>query len=65
MLCGALAILPAGADPVLAPGKPAGVRQAQLNDLTAIYGSVLLAGAILFAIIGTTGDPAPSTTGTN
>lgn len=62
ILCGALAVLPAQADPLLAPGKPAGVQQAQLEDATYIYGGVLLFAGLLYAVIGTTGNPAPSAT---
>lgn len=61
ILCGALASLPARADG-LAPGKPAGVHQAQAEDFTYIYGGVLLFAGLLYAVIGTTGNPAPAAT---
>jgi hypothetical protein len=61
ILCCALAALPARADG-LAPGKPAGVHQAQAEDFTYIYGGVLVFAGLLFAIIGTTGNPAASAT---
>jgi hypothetical protein len=52
---------------VLAPGKPAGVKPAQADDVVPIYGSVLLFGAILAATIGVNGSsvsPNTATTGT-
>jgi hypothetical protein len=48
----------------LAPGKPAGVKPAQADDLIPIYGGVLLFGAILAATIGVSGSSVPSNTAT-
>ena len=62
ILCCALAAAPAMADPALAPGKPAGVRPAEGEQMTYIYGGVLLFAGLLFGIIGTTGNPAASST---
>ena len=51
----------------LSPGKPAGVKPSQADDLIPIYGSVLLFGALLAATIGVNGSsvaPNTATTGT-
>jgi hypothetical protein len=63
--CLLLGLYSAQADELLAPGKPAGVRQAQISDMVNIYGGVVLVAGLLFAVIGTTGDPGTvSTTST-
>ena len=52
----------------LRPGKPAGVRPAQADDLVPIYGGVVLFGALLAVTIGVNGSSVPpntATTGTN
>jgi hypothetical protein len=50
----------------LAPGKPAGVKPAQVDDVVPIYGGVLLFGAILAATIGVSGSSvAPNTAPTS
>jgi len=64
LLCFAL-ILPAQAESMLPPGKPAGVKPAQAENLAYIYGGVILFAAILFAFIGTTGNAPISTAPTS
>jgi len=50
----------------LAPGKPAGVKPAQADQVVPIYGGVLLFGAILAATIGVSGSSvAPNTAPTS
>ena len=61
ILLSALAMLLAqpldAAEPVpLSPGKPAGVKPAQANDMVPIYGGVLLFGALLAVTIGVSGS---------
>jgi hypothetical protein len=68
VLLGTLALLiaqPLAAAP-LAPGKPAGVRPAQADNLLPVYGGVLLFGALLAVTIGVNGSSvAPSTSTAN
>jgi hypothetical protein len=76
ILLGALALLVvqplAAAEPgPLTPGKPAGVKPAQANNLLPVYGGVVLFGALLAVTIGvsgssiSTGAALQSTTSTN
>ena len=66
VLLGTLALLiaqPLAAAP-LAPGKPAGVRPAQADNLLPVYGGVLLFGALLAVTIGVSGSSVPPNTAT-
>ena len=49
---------------LLAPGKPAGVKPAQFDDMVPIYGSVVLFGALLAVTIGVSGSSVPPNTAT-
>jgi hypothetical protein len=55
---------PAAKTGLLAPGKPAGVKPAQADDLVPVYGSVLLFGALLAVTIGVNGSSVPPNTAT-
>jgi hypothetical protein len=46
--------------PPLQPGKPAGVKAAQVHDLLPIYGGVIFFGALLAVTIGVSGSSASS-----
>jgi hypothetical protein len=69
VLLGALAMavaqpLDAAETAPLAPGKPAGVKPAQANNMVQIYGGVLLFGALLGITIGVSGSSVPPNTAT-
>jgi len=66
ILLGTLALLVAqplaAAEPApLTPGKPAGVKSAQADNLLPIYGGVLLFGALLAVTIGISGSSVSGT----
>jgi hypothetical protein len=58
-----LSTQPLVADPSqpLTPGKPAGVRPAQQQNMVPIYGGVLFFGAILAVTIGVAGSSVATT----
>jgi hypothetical protein len=65
LFCFTLAIFPAQADTMLAPGKPAGVKAAQAQNAIYMYGGLLLFGAFLYVVVNaTSGNSVTSTSGT-
>ena len=67
VLMAALPAAAAGTDQPLAPGKPAGVKQAQATDnaLTIAFGVGLLAAGIAIATTGGNGNNTVTTTTTS
>jgi hypothetical protein len=51
---------PVIADPQLAPGRPAGVHNAQASNLLPVYGGLALFAVILYATIITAGSAVPA-----